>query len=235
MQPYFMPYIGYWQLFAAADKLIVLDDVAFIRRGWINRNRILVNGAAHRFSIPLSHASQHRLINEIGLAADSGWLKSFRSTLVQNYRKAPFFDETQSFLEPVLMSSHGQLLPFLLRSIEAVATHLGIGTPLALASSVDPDRQYGGQARIIDLCCQEKACRYLNLPGGRDLYNAQDFHRCGIELQFIIPRLSPYTQPGGRWWPSLSIIDLLMHLGRKGAQNELLHLGPAISVDVGKS
>lgn len=235
MQPYFMPYIGYWQLFAAADKFIILDDVAFIRRGWINRNRILVNGTVHRFSLPVSQASQHRLINELELAVDLGWLKSFRSTLAQNYRKAPFFDETQAFLEPVLASCRGPLLPFVLRSIEAMATHLGIGTPLALSSTLDRERRNSGQARIINLCCHEKASQYLNLPGGRRLYDPYAFRQCGVQLQFIVPRQNPYPQFCERWWPSLSIIDLLMHMGRSGARNELSQLDIGTCVECGQS
>jgi len=222
MQPYFMPYVGYWQLLAAADRLIVLDDVTFIRRGWVNRNRILVNGAVHRFTIPVRQASQHRLIKDLDLAADAGWLASFRATLMQSYRRAAYFEETLAFLEPVLACCHGKMLPFLLFSIDAVTSHLGIHTPRTLASMTDPEHRNGGQERILNLCQHEQASTYLNLPGGRALYDEQSFRHRGLHLQFIIPREQRYPQGGRRWWPWLSIIDLLMHLGQHGTRTELL-------------
>ncbi|MBN8454890.1 WbqC family protein [Accumulibacter sp.] len=221
MQPYFMPYIGYWQLIAAVDRMIVLDDVAFIRRGWINRNRILVGGAAHRFSLPLRQASQNRLINEIELATDTSWWQRFRLTLAQSYRRAPFYEETQAFLEPIVSDGRGPLLPFLLRSINAVAAHLDIHTPLLTSSAIDPERRSRGQQRILVLCCHAGAAEYLNLPGGRALYDPLLFRESETELRFLVPREQPYPQIGGRWSPWLSIIDLLMHLGRQATRAEL--------------
>jgi hypothetical protein len=222
MQPYFMPYVGYWQLLSAVDRFIVLDDVAFIRRGWVNRNRILVNGTAHLFTLPVRASSQNRAINELELATDTGWLKRFRSTLDQSYRKAPCFEETLDFLEPVLANCQGFLLPFLLYSIDAVADHLGLRTPRALASSVDPSHQSRGQQRILDLCRIEGATEYMNLPGGSDLYQNEAFQRCGVRLKFITPQVRPYPQQlCGRWWPCLSIIDVLMNLGGKVTRHEL--------------
>ena len=221
MQPYFMPYIGYWQLVAAVDRMIVLDDVAFIRRGWINRNRILVGGAAHRFSVPIRQASQNRLINEIELASDAGWWQRFRSTLAQSYRRAPFYEETQAFLEPIVSDGRGPLLPFLLQSIGAVAAHLEIRTPLIASSAIDPEHRSRGQERILALCRHEGAAEYLNLPGGRTLYNPALFRHRGTELRFLVPREQPYPQLGGGWSPWLSIIDLLMHLGRQATRAEL--------------
>jgi hypothetical protein len=222
MQPYFMPYIGYWQLLSAVDRFIVLDDVAFIRRGWINRNRILVNGRVHLFTLPVRAASQNRTINELELATDAGWRKSFASTLEQSYRKAPCFEETMDFLAPILADCRGRLLPFLVSSIDAVASHLDIRTPRTLASSVDDRQRSRGQERIVDFCRIEGATDYINLPGGRELYRKETFQRCGIRLGFLAPHLRPYRQhPPGQWWPWLSIIDLLMNLGAQGARQEL--------------
>ena len=70
MQPYFMPYIGYWQLIGAVDKYVIFDDVNYIKKGWINRNNILVNGNKKLFTISLHNASQNKLINEIAIADD---------------------------------------------------------------------------------------------------------------------------------------------------------------------
>ena len=70
MQPYFFPYIGYFQLINAVDKFIILDDVNYIKKGWINRNRILLNGKDYLFTIPCEKISQNKLINEVEVIKD---------------------------------------------------------------------------------------------------------------------------------------------------------------------
>lgn len=221
MQPYFMPYLGYWQLLAAVDRFVVLDDVAFIQRGWVNRNRILVNGESHLFTLPLRSASQNRRINELELAVDASWLRRFRSTLRQSYQRAPYFEETSALLDPILNKCSDLLLPLLLDSIHAVAGHLEIGTSLALASALDPDRRNHGQERILDLCRRENATAYYNLPGGKALYDSEAFQRAGILLRFVEPEQARYPQSSGQWTPWLSIIDVMMHLGRAGTRRML--------------
>lgn len=221
MQPYFLPYIGYWQLLASVDKFLVLDDVAFIQRGWINRNRILVNGAAHLFTMPVRQASQNRHINELELAVDEIWLKRFRCTLQQSYRRAPYFEETWGLVDTVLAECRGLLLPFLLNSIHIVAEHLKIETLVALASDLDPKPRNRGQERILDLCRREKATEYVNLPGGRELYDRERFRHDGIRLGFIDLEEVPYSQSSGQWTPWLSIIDVMMHMGRDGTREIL--------------
>ena len=65
MQPYYLPYIGYWQLLNAVDKYVIYDDVNFIKGGWINRNRILNNGVVQYFNVPMIGSSPFKLINQI--------------------------------------------------------------------------------------------------------------------------------------------------------------------------
>ncbi len=221
MQPYFMPYLGYWQLLGSVDKFIVLDDVAFIPRGWVNRNRILVNGTAHLFSLPVRQASQNRRINELELAVDETWLQRFRRTLQQNYKRAPYFEETWTLIDAVLAKCCGSLLPCLLDSIHVVARHLEIGTSLELASSLDPDHHGRGQERILALCRRERAMDYINLPGGREIYDSEAFRCEGLHLGFIQPEEIPYPQTSAEWTPWLSIIDVMMHLGRDGTRGLL--------------
>jgi hypothetical protein len=93
MQPYIFPYIGYFQLIKAVDKFVIYDDVNFINRGWINRNRILVNGKDSLFTIPLKEASQNKLINDIDVNWDDAWKSKWLKTLEQSYKKAPIFNK----------------------------------------------------------------------------------------------------------------------------------------------
>src|SRR5664280_1221353 len=101
MQPYLFPFIGYFQLINAVDKFIIFDDVNYINKGWINRNRILLNGKEFLFSIPLENASQNKLINEINLFDNFRWKGKLLKTINAAYKKAPMFNEVYPILEKI--------------------------------------------------------------------------------------------------------------------------------------
>ena len=91
MQPYLFPYIGYFQLINAVDTFVVYDDVNYIKKGWINRNSILVNEKPFLFTVDLKEVSQNKLINEITIDENSNWKKNILRTIELSYKKAPFF------------------------------------------------------------------------------------------------------------------------------------------------
>jgi hypothetical protein len=210
MQPYFLPYLGYFQLLAAVDLFVVYDDVAFIPRGWIHRNRILLDGAPHRFTLPLAAASQNRLILEIERADDPRLAAKLLRTLEAAYRDAPHFAETMPWVESVLANPERRLVPFLEGALAAVAGVLGVDTPMRRASELAIDPEVRGSDRILALCRALGASRYLNAIGGRELYDAATFAAAGVELSFLEPKLSPYPQPAPEFVPGLSIVDVLM-------------------------
>lgn len=209
MQPYFVPYPGYFQLMAAVDKFVVFDDVAFITRGWINRNQILLNGREHRFTLPLQRASQNRLLNEIEFLADKPWRESLLKTFRQAYRRAPFFDGVFPLLQQIVGCEEQNLAAYLLNSLRLIKEHLGLQAELVPSSTVYGNAELKGEARILDICRQEKARNYLNAPGGRELYDAGEFARRGIELSFLT-----LDSLGGEYWDEesarLSIVHALM-------------------------
>lgn len=225
MQPYFLPYIGYWQLMAAVDKFIVLDDVAFIPRGWINRNRILVNGSPYTFTLPVSRSSQNRRICEIERTNIDHWLHKFRITLRQSYGRSPHYKSTMAILDPILDCQEPNLARFTLASLKAMANDLGIATEIDTASNRHPKQGLGGQDRIIDICRQEGATCYINPPGGVAIYDMDKFAEAGIALKFISPNGTNYPQATDRFVPWLSIVDILMNIGLANTRsmvNELL-------------
>lgn len=217
MQPYFLPYIGYWQLMACVDKFIVLDDVAFITRGWIHRNRLLAGDGPRLFTLPVRGASQNRLICEIERADTEVWQRKFRETLRQNYCRAPHFEATMEVLEPILAHPERNLSRFIQASLRRIADHLAIATP-CFAASADGRDEMRGQERILDICEREGASRYVNLPGGSLLYDRGRFAQKGIELRFIKPDAVPYPQRIKKFEPWLSIVDIMMNTGREGTQ-----------------
>lgn len=219
MQPYLFPYIGYFQLLAAVDKFILLDDVTFIKRGWINRNQILARGQPMLFTIPLDHASQNRLIKDIRVHDDNRWRTKLFKTFEQCYRKAPYFFQVMPLIEQALEPA--LIADCAVRSLELVAGYLELPIALGPKSTTYGNTHMKGQGRILDLCVAEGATHYLNSPGGADLYNSGAFAEQGITLQFLSPQLLAYPQSSPVFVPSLSIIDLLMQVSAAEARTYL--------------
>ncbi len=210
MQPYFLPYIGYFQLIAAVDTFVVFDDVNFINRGWINRNRMLLGGEPHLFTIPLRGASQNKLICDIELAIDDAWREKFLRTLKQSYARAPCYAGTFALLETIVNHPTTRLDEFLLNSIQQVMGFLAIQTNVVPTSSVYANAHLSGQDRIADICRIEGANRYINPVGGQDLYDRHFFAKQNTELLFLQSRPIEYPQGTPQHIPGLSILDVLM-------------------------
>lgn len=212
MQPYFFPYLGYFHLIAAVDRFVIYDDVAFIKRGWIHRNRILLNGEPYRFSIPLHEASQFTPISEVPLSASEypRWKEKFLKTLEHAYRQAPFYASTRSLVAEVLDTPGNTIRDLAVASILAVTRLLQLPTSIVESSRVYENAELRAAERLIDICLREGATLYVNSPGGRELYTADTFRARGIELRFLESRLPEYPQLGNPFVPGLSIIDLLM-------------------------
>jgi len=211
MQPYFLPYVGYFQLMSSVDKFVLLDDVTFINRGWINRNRIAVNGAPSWLTLPLAQASQNRLINQIEIVDDPSWKRKTVRTVELSYGSAPFVHQILPLFSDMLEDARGSLSEFLFRQLRRVADYIGIDTTIEATATIYPKEGRSGQERILDICAREGATGYVNLPGGRDLYDPRLFASAGIELLFLEPNLPALTlRHSGDDGPSLSILDLLM-------------------------
>lgn len=216
MQPYLFPYIGYWQLLRATDTFVVYDDVNYINRGWINRNRILINNAPGLITLPLLQASQNRKINEIDIAPPAPWQKKMLRTIEMAYRKAPCFDQVFPLVEQVLGYEERNLAGFLTYQLQTMARFMGLDTRIVPSSGVYANAALAAQERILDICRQEGASRYVNAQGGRALYAPADFADTGIDLRFIAMRALPYGQRGEGFTPYLSIVDALMEVGPEG-------------------
>jgi hypothetical protein len=223
MQPYFFPYIGYFQLINAVDKFIIYDDVNYINRGWINRNNILVNGAAHLIQVPLVGASQNKLINEIEIVPDTKWKTKLLKTIHQSYVKAPFFNPVYTLVESVLNEETRSISALNLAAIKAVCGYIGIQTEIIPSSSTYTNKHLKGQERILDICKQENVTHYINPIGGITLYDKNYFSDKNIDLFFIQTKAILYKQQQiSTFIPHLSILDVLMNVG-KIEINELLN------------
>ena len=221
MQPYLFPYIGYWQLLQASDCFVIYDDVNYINRGWINRNRILVNGEPLLFTLPLLQASQNRKIRDIEIAPAAQWRPRLLRTVEMAYRKAPCFDQVFALIERILGHGDTNLAGFLSYQLHSLARFMGLETRIVTSSAGYQNNQLAAQERILDICRLEQATTYINAQGGRSLYEPTAFSERGIDLRFIAMRPLPYRQRGDGFTPYLSIIDVLMEVGPEGIRPHL--------------
>lgn len=207
MQPYFMPYIGYWQLMAAVDKYVVYDDVNYIKGGWVSRNNILLDGERHMFTITLNGASPNKLFNEITIRDD--FHKFFRM-LESAYKKAPYYQPTMALLERICKCPNRSLGEFMLHSFRSVLDYLGVHTELLLSSTIQKNDALHGKDKVKHICHIIGADTYYNAIGGQSLYDKQEFLQDGISLYFLQTNDIQYPQFNNDFVANLSIIDVLM-------------------------
>lgn len=212
MQPYFLPYIGYFQLIYAADNFIVLDDVNYIMKGWITRNHILLNGKKHLFTIPLEKSSQNKLILESKLNFTGKEKEVFLKTLQFAYKKAPFFSKAYPLLEKIILFEETDLTKFILHSLTTVLSYLSIGKKIYRSSEIEKNNSLKGQDKIIELCKKFNTDTYINPIGGIEIYSKKKFADAQINLRFIQTRFDTivYKQFKNDFISGLSFIDVLM-------------------------
>ena len=209
MQPYFLPYIGYFQLIGAVDLFVVYDNIKYTKKGWINRNRILQNGAYEIFSLPLKNDSDYLDIGERELSIDFNRQKLLNQ-LKGAYQRAPYFSKTFPLVEEIVLCDDLNLFRFLHHSIVKLCEHLLIKTEIRISSTIPIDHKLKGQDKVLALCKALGSEEYINAIGGLELYSKEAFMQQGIELKFIKSKPFEYQQFSHEFVPWLSIIDVMM-------------------------
>ena len=207
-QPYFLPYIAYWQLINASDQFYIGDNYAYIKSGWINRNRILSNGVPEYYGIEVQKASSFRLCTELHVAEINKRKKM--NKLYEAYHKAPYYEIGAQLVEEILDCSETVLSEFLIFSIRTICRYLEIDTPIHKMSDLIGNDAFKREERIYDMCHRLDATTYINPIGGKALYDVEDFKKHGIRLQFLQTRVNPYKQFDNEFVENLSILDVIM-------------------------
>lgn len=212
MQPYLFPYIGYWQLLNGVDTFVMFDDVNYINRGWINRNRILIDGQPKYFNVQMRGASQNQLINEVALTNDVQAAEKQVRAIELAYKKAPYFTDCFPMIAECMRFQGENLSDFVCHSICETAKYLGINTTLLLSSEIEKDNSLRGQDKILDICKRLGATEYWNPIGGTELYDKALFSENGMVLHFLKAngdiRYKQFKEDA--FEPFLSIIDVMM-------------------------
>jgi hypothetical protein len=215
MQPYFFPYIGYFQLIASVDLMLFVNDVPYIRHGFINRNRMIFNRSQSWLTLPVRQSSSNRTIEQHRVSLDSLARNKMLRKTEQSYAKAPYLFETMSILSQGLPPDQSGLAPPLLQSLNQCSLALGIKTPTLMVHATKIAPESSGEQRVIDICKHFGATEYLNLPGGQSIYSFNSFSSHGIRLGFIDPSITIYPQVNAKEFiPKLSILDLLMNVSK---------------------
>jgi hypothetical protein len=235
MQAYFYPYIGYFQLILAVDRFVLYPHVDYIQRGWMHRNRVLIKwGRVLYIKVLLQPGSTGGKARDVRVATDLSWRRRLLRTIHHNYAGSAFFEETFPIVEGGILAQFEFLHDYNANSLRILVDHLGIPTPIALdcAGSAEVEARLAAEPDLIDgvqrktrrvfaLCRNEGADTYVNPIGGLGLYDPAAFERNGLNLEFVRPRAAPYRQFSTEFVPYLSIIDVLMHLGREGTRARL--------------
>jgi hypothetical protein len=223
MQPYLFPYLGYFQLIDASDVFVFYNDVDFITQGWINRNRILVNGKPNLFTVPCSNASQNEKIEDV--LVSSHWrryklLKKIRLT----YSNADEFDRVFPLIEGIIQDAGDRISALAEASVRQVSEYLDLDVDFYRSSDLPVDHSLGRATRLIELTKHFDASTYVNMEGGKELYEKSYFADRGVTLNFLIPNLPEYTQytaDDDSFHPGLSIIDVMMNVDPEKIQSML--------------
>ena len=209
MQPYFLPYIGYFQLIAAVDLFIVYDNIKYTKKGWINRNRMLLNGIDTIFSLPLKKDSDYLHVVDRELSSDFNRQK-FLNQMRVAYIKAPQYNAVWPVFEKIVMYENNNLFRYIHNSIIEICRYLDVKTRICLSSDVPIDHDLKSQDKVMALCKAVNGDTYINSVGGVELYSQEVFKENNIDLKFIKSMPLEYPQFGANFIPWLSIIDVMM-------------------------
>ncbi|KHT00801.1 WbqC family protein [Pectobacterium brasiliense] len=219
MQPYFFPYIGYFQLMAEVDVFVVYDNIKYTKKGWINRNRILLNGKDSTFSLPLKKDSDFLDVKDRVLSETFN-----RDDLINKirgaYRRAPYFKNVFPLLENIINYRDDNLFNYILYSLVSIKGYLGLTCDIKVSSSINIDHSLKSQDKVLAFGNALGAKSYSNPPGGISLYSQEAFSLHGMTLNFIQPNNIIYKQFDKPFVAWLSIIDVMMF----NSSDEVLHL-----------
>ncbi len=211
MQPYFLPYLGYFQLVNAVDQFVIYDDVQYTKQSWFNRNRFLLNGKPRYFTVPVKSDSDYLNVSEREV---SERFEDEREVILaqfkQAYGKAPYFSKVVPVINDILNNENRNLYQFIRYSFDRVCEYLEIDTPVVESSQLNRSEGLSGKERLIKICNKLNCSEYINLPGGKSLYDKDEFSGRGIRLLFLEPNLAEYQQFSNEFVSRLSIADVMM-------------------------
>jgi len=214
MQPYFLPYLGYFSLIKHTDEFILFDTVQFIRHGWIERNRILKPSNGWQYiMVPLKKHSRETLIKDIEINNDQQWKEKILAQLQHYKKQAPYFSNVIDILNEIFSKEYATIVDFNLASLKTVCYYLGINTPIQVFSlmNIDIEPANAPDEWALNICkALGNVDEYWNPPGGQSFFDRKKYENAGINLKFHSAILTDYDQKRNVFEPGLSILDVMM-------------------------
>lgn len=207
MQPYFLPYIGYWKLISSVDKFVIYDDVQYMKGGWVNRNQIYIKGEKKYITLPLNKHHHTDKINEVYIDKSNKLFQSLQNKVLQNYKDSPNYHSVMPLFKEIYQYDSNNLSEYVVHSIKLIMKYLSIDSELVLSSKLNNNKSLKAQDKVIDICKLLDAKEYYNLPGGKELYESKTFKKNDIKLNFMCESKENQF--------NISIIDILFKTSRK--------------------
>ena len=212
IQPGYLPWLGFFELMASSDILVIYDDVQFDKHGWRNRNRIKTQHGIQWLTVPvLTKGKKFPKNNEV-LIKDGEWRRKHINSINYNYCKTDYFEEVFPMIKEGARLDTDKLIDVDMFFIGEIAKYLHIKTDVVRSSELN----VGGETkagRLINICKYFNATHYYNGAAGKKLYKKEDFANHGIILEFQDYKHPQYKQLFGEFVPYLSVIDLLLNEG----------------------
>lgn len=213
MQPYFFPYLGYFSLIYHSDTFISFDTPQFIRKGWIERNRIAkLTGGAVYIKVPLVKAPLDAVINGMLINKSEKWQEKILSQLEIYKKKSPFYKQVVGLVEEVINRDFDFISELNEYALTKTSEYLGLNTEFKTFSKMDVDIKEPIEADewALKICLAQGYNEYLNAPGGRSFFDTNKYKKNGVDLFFVEQNLEPYKGLCNEFEPGLSIIDVMM-------------------------
>lgn len=222
MQPYFWPYLGYFQLISCVDRFVVYDNIEYTKKGWFNRNRYLCNGEDKYFTIPIAKDSDFLDVKERKIATQFDRNK-LKNQIKMAYTKAPYFKEIFPLFCESVDYAENNLFTFIYHSIQQIVQYLEIDTEIVISSTLNVGHEKKGKDKVLEICRQLEADEYVNSIGGQQLYDKEEFEKQGINLFFIqMDNSISYKQYENQFIQGLSILDVMMFNSKEEVQSMLV-------------
>jgi len=212
VQSNYIPWKGYFDMIAAVDEFILYDDVQFTKNDWRNRNKIKTQNGVQWLSVPVGQDIS-RLIRDVEIQ-DRRWQAKHWASIFHAYKRAPYFEEVASWLDPLYLEQNFTHISQLNRRfIEAICNYLSIKTDIT--NSWDYTLLDGKTERLADLCVQAGGTEYISGPAAKDYVNEKVFSDFGIKLTwFDYAGYPAYPQLWGEFTHGVTILDLLFNCGK---------------------
>jgi len=214
MQPSYLPWVGYFDLFLKSDLFLVYDNVQYDKEGWRNRNRIKTKDGVQWITVPVLTSGMNKPTNrDIQIDNKEPWRRKHLKSLELNYRKAPYFEAVYPILESIFSQSWDRLFDLNIECLRKICGYLKITTPMQFTSELGLELPEGKNEKLIALCKHFGASEFYEPEGGRNYIEAKQFEEAGIRLSFQDFNHPVYSQLHGPFVSHLSIVDLLFNCG----------------------